>query len=417
MSDAPLVSVIVPTLNNWSMTRECLSSLHQHSRGADCEVLLVDNCSTDATASEAGPLGRALFGSRFRLLRQEANLGFARAINLGARGATGRYLYLLNNDTVIGSDPFSAPIGLLQADPSLGAAGPLLLYPGGSRVQHLGISVAHGIKCVHLYHLFPSAHPVAARTRRLQALTMAAFCVERDLFLRLDGLFEGFVNGMEDVDFCARMGSLGLACAVAPASVVCHIAGQSVGRYARDAENSRLLSARCAKLLSPDMDALALADGYLLRLTPWLDPYLVPVAEREEELDAMWEARPEPEALPELLESEPCWRRGWNMLAAHFRAVGDAAGEAGALTRQSAFLPSAENLAAIRAAATKAGDAARLALLNDQEARLHAVLSRPLALRAQARAALGRAEAAGNAALAGLLNSWLAEHFPGGDGA
>lgn len=410
MTDAPLVSVVIPVLNNWALTRECLVSLRAQAGGLPFEVLLVDNGSTDATAAEAGPLGEALFGQGFTHLRQEANLGFAGATNLGARRARGRHLYLLNNDTVAVTDPFAGPLALLRDEPGIGAAGPLLLYPGGERVQHLGIAVAHGIKCVHLYHLFPAAHPVVRRRRRLQAATMAAFCVERALYERLGGLHEGYANGMEDVDFCARMGREGLCCAVATGSVVLHLAGQSEGRFARDLENSRLLASRCTDLLVPDMATLALADGYLLRLTPWLDPYLVPLPEREAELDAAWDARPDPAALPALLDAEPCWRRGWGLLAAHLRSQGDAAGEVGARVRQSAFLPTPETFAAVRDAAARANDASRLALLDAQEARLRAVLARPAGLRAQARAAFERAQARGDGPLAEPLAHWLIEH-------
>lgn len=409
---SPLVSVVIPALNNWALTRGCLVSLRERGGKTPFEVLLVDNHSTDATAAEAAPLGKALFGDNFRLLRQEANLGFSRAVNLGASQAKGRYLYLLNNDTVIVSDPFAAPLRLLQTDASLGAAGPLLLYPGAKRVQHLGIAAAHGVKCVHLYHLFPASHPVAAKTRRFQAITMAAFCLPRDLFLRLDGLFEGYQNGLEDVDFCARMGGLGLSCAVAPEAAAHHVAGQSQGRFERDAENSRLLAVRCGNLLAPDLHAHALADGYRMRLTPWLDPYLVPIPERERELEAAWDARPDPAALPDLLDAEPCWRRGWELLTEHFQTMGDAAGEAAARARQSAFLPTRETFAALGKAAARAGDAARLAQLKEQESRLRAAMARPAALRARAKAALARAETAGDALLAQILSGWLTEHFP-----
>lgn len=412
MAPTPLVSVVIPVLNNWELTRECLSSLRAHGGGTDHEVLLVDNGSTDATVLEAEPFGRSLFGERFRLLRREENLGFARAINLGASRARGRYLYLLNNDTVVAGDPFAAPLALLKETPGLGAAGPLLLYPGGQRLQHLGIAVPHGIKSVHLYHLFPASHPVVTRPRRLRAITMAAFCVEHALFDQLGGLHEGYVNGMEDVDFCARMGREGLFCAVAPGAVVHHLAGQSAGRFARDLENSRLLASRCQDLIRPDMAALALADGYLLRLTPWLDPYLVPLPEREAELDAAFAARPDPASLPGLLEDEPCWKRGWDLLAGHFQVSGDAAGEARVRARQSAFVPTREVWAALADAARRAGDEGRLALLADQDARLRAVMARPAALRAQARAALARAEQDGDGQLAAILGGWLDENFP-----
>ena len=257
MTDTPLISVIIPVFNNWSLTQKCLTSLHAHAKNIYYEVIVVDNNSTDDTATDAENFGQSLFGDSFVLLRQNKNLGFAKATNLGARTAKGRYLYLLNNDTIIVSDPFSAVISKLQNQHKLGAVGPLLLYPNSNRVQHLGIAIAHGIKSIHLYHLFPASHPVITRARNFQAITMAAFCVEKNLYDRVDGLFEGYVNGMEDIDFCARLGQEGLSFSITPESVVEHIAGQSLGRFAQDAKNSRLLASRCSRLLNPDMNLLA----------------------------------------------------------------------------------------------------------------------------------------------------------------
>ena len=48
MAPTPLVSVVIPVLNNWELTRECLSSLCAHCAGTDSEILLVDNGSTDS---------------------------------------------------------------------------------------------------------------------------------------------------------------------------------------------------------------------------------------------------------------------------------------------------------------------------------------------------------------------------------
>ena len=61
MPDAPRVSVIIPAWNLWELTAACLRSLAAHSQGENLEVVVVDNGSTDATATELEPLGRALF--------------------------------------------------------------------------------------------------------------------------------------------------------------------------------------------------------------------------------------------------------------------------------------------------------------------------------------------------------------------
>ncbi|MGL1863644.1 MAG: glycosyltransferase [Pseudodesulfovibrio sp.] len=403
----------MPVFNNWELTRQCLASLREHVGEIPNEVLLVDNASTDETATEAAGFGESLFGHSFRYLRQEKNLGFARAINLGANQASGKYLYLLNNDTITVSDPFSAPLDLLQSNQDLGATGPLLLYPGGERVQHLGITVPHSIKSVHLYHLFPANHPVVTKQRRFQAITMAAFLVERDLFLRLDGLHEGYVNGMEDIDFCARMNQEELYCSVAPEAIVHHIAGQSAGRFAQDIHNSRLLGSRCSQLLKPDMNIHAENDGYALRLTPWLDPYLVLGKELSTAMNSTWDTTPAPASLPELLQREPCWERGWELLADHCNNSGDMAGELSALVQKSAFSPTLPTFAAMNDAALRAGDQARVDSLAEQTTRLDAILSRPTSLRAQARGIMSRANDAGNDSLAAIMDAWITQHFPG----
>ncbi len=345
------------------------------------------------------------------MLRQEHNLGFAKAINAGAAQASGDYLYLLNNDTIVVSDPFAPLLETLWTDASIGAVGPLLLYPGGDRVQHLGIAISHGIKSVHLYHLFPASHPVVARKRRLQAITMAAFCVERGLFLRLGGLFEGYVNGMEDIDFCLRMGREGLGCAVVPETVVHHLTSQSAGRFDHDGPNSRLLASRCGELLTPDLNMLAGEDGYCLRFTSWLDPYLGLGRERAAEIESVWLAEPDRDRLAGLLLQEPCWERGWDRLIRHCRENGDTAGVLSLLVQKSAFFPTPETFAAMKQAAVLAGDASRLAALADQDDRIGAVMARPLSLRAQARGAMSRAGAVGNDGLAAILTDWLAENF------
>lgn len=411
MMDRPLVSILIPVFNNWSLTQNCLLSLCEHMpTDLSFEVILVDNNSTDETARDAQPFGQSLLGERFRLFRQEENLGFARAINLGASEARGEYLYLLNNDTIIISDPVSTPMALLEKHSDLGATGPLLIFPDSGRIQHLGITIAHGTKCSHLYFLFPPSHPVTKRERRFQAITMAAFCVRRELFMRLGGLFEGYVNGMEDVDFCVRMSQEGLACAIAPETIVHHIAGQSVGRFDQDVKNSRLLGSRCSKLLTPDMNVHAEADGYQMRLNPWLDPYLVLGQQRQQEMDAAWQACSDPEALPEMLFQEPCWEHGWDILQDHFQRLGDPHGELFTLVQKSAFYPTPQTFTGILNAAKQAGDFARVNSMIEQKIRSDAILEHPTAMRAQAKSAMYRAQSVGNDELVKIMASWIAEN-------
>lgn len=94
------VSVIIPVFNNWELTRQCLSSLAENSP-ADLEVIVVDNGSTDETATGLEPLGQTLFEKHFRRIRFEENRNFAPACNAGAQAAHSEFLFSSTMSTII----------------------------------------------------------------------------------------------------------------------------------------------------------------------------------------------------------------------------------------------------------------------------------------------------------------------------
>ena len=90
MHDKGCVSVVIPVWNLWEMTEACLRSLAEHSAGENMQVVVVDNHSTDATATDLAPLGESLFGASFKAVRMPENVGFARGCNAGATPLTCR---------------------------------------------------------------------------------------------------------------------------------------------------------------------------------------------------------------------------------------------------------------------------------------------------------------------------------------
>lgn len=321
------LSVVIPVLNKWELTRACLESLREHTEG-EIEVLLVDNASTDATGAEAPALGRALFGQGFVYLPQERNRNFAPACNIGARAARGEAVFFLNNDTLLSPGwlpPLLAALAQTDAAPDAPAAvAPLLLYPelGGrkNRVQHLGIVFDPQKHPRHLYEGFPARHPLCAGRHAFQAVTGAALLLRRDLFLGA-GLFdESFVNGLEDVELCLRLrrqehGAKG-GLRVEHGSTVYHLASQTPGVHARAEHNARLLRQKAGGEITPDWARLAAEDGYVFRLSPALAGYLEPGPERAAaQAAARARIHADEAALLELLEEEPLWYAGYELLA------------------------------------------------------------------------------------------------------
>lgn len=317
------ISVIIPVLNKWELTKACLESLRKHTTG-ELEVILIDNASSDATPVEAPLLGVSLFGAEFVYLRQPENRNFSASCNIGARAATGDLLFFLNNDTILRPNWLPPLLAALSGEKDLGfkvpsLVGPLLLYPelGGrfDRVQHLGLVFEPQLYPKHFYEGFPASHPLCAKYRSFQAITGAAILMRRALFLSC-GLFdEDFINGGEDVELGLRLSAAGHVCAVVPESAIYHLASQTPGIHAHHLHNAKVLKDKAVKLIVPDLHILGAADGYELKLHPSLQPYLGLPKRREELLRKRYAAQPVEAELEEALLKEPCWREGYSLLA------------------------------------------------------------------------------------------------------
>lgn len=395
-----LLNIVIPALNLWSMTAQCLRSLAESTPGQSFRVTLVDNGSTDITPAEAPVLGQALFGERFACLRNEENLGFGPACNQGAGACEAEFALFLNNDT-LPAPGWTAPLlAAFLEDPGLGAAGPLLLYPGSRRVQHLGIAFAPTLACEHLYEQFPGTHPALSRRRRLQAVTGAALMLRQAVFQACGGFFPGYVNGSEDMDLCRQVRRMGLTISCIPGSTVLHHASATPGRFAHDDANAALLRRRCPDGFTPDLHALAREDGFELRLTPWLSAHLALPRDRERELAAHLSGPPDPARWLEILTAEPLWAGGYAALGRHLEGRGLWAEAVELRFLQACFFPTVETYKALRRAAGKAGN---LDLARDAATRLEHIaglLADRERLAATARAAAARLRSQGEEELA-----------------
>ena len=127
-------SFVVPSWDGLDVLRECLRALMLQT--VDCEVVVVDNGSVDGTAEAVA----AEFPDVV-LVRLEENVGFGRAVNLGAGRATGDVLLVVNNDAVPAPD-FAERMVAPFADPAVGmAAGVLTQRPHPDRVDSAGVEL------------------------------------------------------------------------------------------------------------------------------------------------------------------------------------------------------------------------------------------------------------------------------------
>jgi GT2 family glycosyltransferase len=108
-------------------------------------------------------------------VRNERNRNFGPACNQGAAAGQAEFVLFLNNDTLLTPGWTDPLLAAFREDPTLGAAGPLLVYPNSRRVQHPGIAFAPPLACEHLYEQFPASHP-AWPEAEVQAVTGPRSC-------------------------------------------------------------------------------------------------------------------------------------------------------------------------------------------------------------------------------------------------
>ena len=313
-------SIIIPVFNQWVFSKKCLETLAETLLGKSVEVIVIDNASSDQTPDACPLLGNELFASSFKYVRCEKNLNFGPASNLGARMASGQFLIFLNNDIELLPGWYEPLLRDFSIYPDIAATGPILLYPAqepfGHTVQHLGIFVSPDYKVGHLYEGISAQSPLVGQRRFFQAITAACMVMRRDLFLDV-GLFdEHYVNGLEDVDLCARLFARGLRMTVNPEARIIHHTSQTRGQYVHDQDNTDYFRAHSQHLFFPDWYIHCANDGLNLCLDPFLSSWrCVLPKEKQQVLDSRAEQASFDE-LRNLLITFPHWEKGWHKLIA-----------------------------------------------------------------------------------------------------
>lgn len=117
------LSIITVNYNGLAVTVDMLNSVEKHLKGCRYECIVLDNGSRE---NEAIPLQKAF--PTYTILRSEVNLGFAGGNNRCLEHASGRYLYFLNNDTLLMDDTVMNLINYLDQHPEIGACSPKIRY-------------------------------------------------------------------------------------------------------------------------------------------------------------------------------------------------------------------------------------------------------------------------------------------------
>jgi len=235
------ISIIIVNWNTRDLLTQCLESIGSGQSAESqvvnlqfltTEVIVVDNASSDDSV--------AIVSERFpwvKLIKNTENVGFARANNQAMNAATGRYVLLLNSDTVLHTGAIAGMINFADKHPDVGVVGPKLV----DRQGKIQLSWAR----------FPTLwSEIFAQHRRawkpfadgsafaVDWLAGACLLVRREV-IELVGLMDDrFFLYSEEADWCKRVHDAGWINAYYPHAVVSHFEGSS---SSQDVPRSRLL--------------------------------------------------------------------------------------------------------------------------------------------------------------------------------
>lgn len=227
----PDLSIIIVSWNTVGYLRDCINSVITETHTITFEVIVVDNASTDGSVE----MVKAEY-PQVIIVANEKNLGFPAANNLGIGISRGRYILLLNSDTLVLDGAIQKLVQFMEQHPEAGASGGTLLCQDYTidplcfrREYNAGTALAE-------YMFLPSIRDfllrprTKAKTAEVDVLIGAYMIVRREAIQQVGGLDERFFLSAEDVDWTMSIRKGGWKAYYYPDSRIIHFGSQSFKR-------------------------------------------------------------------------------------------------------------------------------------------------------------------------------------------
>jgi N-acetylglucosaminyl-diphospho-decaprenol L-rhamnosyltransferase len=228
------MSIVLVCWNNKAYLDPCLKSLYDGGLRSSFDVVVVDNGSTDGS--------QQMLAEKYPdvvLIQNESNVGLSRASNQGIRATNGRFILLLNNDTIVNGPALDVLVDYLDAYPDAGAVAGRLLNPDGSFqsgfapfstlfeefliVTHIGETLWPG---------YPS-HGDSKEIKKTGWMSSACLLVRRAALDQIGLLDESYFIYGDEADLQYRLNKAGWKVVFLPNSSIIHFGGRSMDRWKR----------------------------------------------------------------------------------------------------------------------------------------------------------------------------------------
>lgn len=226
------LSIVIVNWNTRDLMRSCLELIPSAASGLSYETIVVDNGSRDGST--------AVLKSEFpevSLVENDANLGFARAVNQGISISGGRFIALINTDVVLSANSLSEMVRHLQNNVDVAAAAPQLIgregymqYSGGyapsPHAAFRQLIELHIMEGKHSHGLFVRSN-YSTEPLELDWLSATCMVINRESVELVGKLDESHFMYAEDVEYGIRLTRAGWKLHLLPWITVIHYQGAS----------------------------------------------------------------------------------------------------------------------------------------------------------------------------------------------
>jgi GT2 family glycosyltransferase len=224
------ISFIIVSWNTRDLLVDCLNSIEKHAKGYSFETFVVDNNSSDGSSA----LVEKLFHNRVNLIRNSENMGFGRANNQAIKYAKGRYVILLNSDTVLNEGTVSGLVSFLDNHGDAAMSGPRMTDENGkpqNSYDNFPALITELLNKSILRKLFPEKFAGKSLKKKLpfevDSLIGACIAIRSEAIKEVGMFDEDYFFFLEETDWCFRMRKAGWKIFHQPEINIIHLQGQS----------------------------------------------------------------------------------------------------------------------------------------------------------------------------------------------
>ena len=217
------LSIIIVTWNTAQITKKCVETINEYLPGS--EIIIVDNGSQDDTVALLSKI------KNVKIIENQANLGFAKANNIGLRSATSEYIVFMNSDIELLDSKISDMVEYLKNNPNIGIIGPKFLNPDLTP-QASAFPPQTALNAFKEFWLnqkdaFSKYTPTNSQPVKVAYISGGCLATKKDFFKSIGSWNEKYFFYFEDMDLCRKVNQVGKDVVFYPLCQIIHRHGAS----------------------------------------------------------------------------------------------------------------------------------------------------------------------------------------------